>query len=179
MKTVIALLAPVSVVFAAAPLSVNASEEAGSTVQPLVVISDDNSHVAIPALEVVRTRDAWRRVWATHVGKDVDSVDAPTMDVDFDRCMVVATFRGQKVNTSKVSIESIARDEGTLRIRLSDVGYQSSGKGESKRPFAFVVLAKSDDGVVVEENVQRYLGRPPVWREWLRSQARDGDRKKR
>jgi hypothetical protein len=90
--------------------------------------------------------------------------------------MVVAIFRGRKFNVTKVSIDSIVRSEGLIRIRLGDVSYQTVGHSDSKQSYAFVVLAKSNDSVVVEQNVQQYKGQPPKWAEWRRTQASDSDR---
>ena len=122
-------------------------------VKPLVVISGANSNVTSPSLAVIQTDEQWQRVWAKHLGTTVDDAYRAAMEVDFDRCMVVAVFRGSTRNVRGVAIDSVSMVGESIRIRLTDVGYQTGGKDNDKpldRPYAIIVLPKSAKGVVVE-----------------------------
>src|SRR5439155_183235 len=133
------------------------------------------SRTAKPTLELVRTREEWNRVWATHLGTADDDAYGTKMDVDFERCMVIAVFRGERVNARGIQIDSTTEAGESIRIRLSDLRYQTAGKANKDppdRPYAFIVVAKSSKGIVAEENLQHYKGQPPEWKEWLRADSR-------
>jgi hypothetical protein len=151
-----------------------AAEDEKNT-KPPVVLSGADSHIVKPSLRLIMSDEAWKRAWAAHLGTTVDDAYRPEMGVDFDRYMVVAIFRGERVNTRRVAIESTSAIRGSTLIRIIDLGYQTAGKDNGKppdRPYAFVVLPKSTKGVIVEENVQQYKGEPPEWKEWSRIEAR-------
>ncbi len=154
--------------------------ENAESVKPFVVISGADSHVTKPSLAAIQVDEQWQRVWAQHLGTTVDDAYRAAMEVDFDRCMVVAVFRGSTRNVRGVTIDSVSAMGASTRIRLNDVGYQTGGKSSERpldRPYAFIVLPKSAKHVVVEENVQQYKGEPPVWKEWRRTEGRK-DRKR-
>ncbi len=157
---------------------VNSGARAGENadgIKPFVVISGADSHVTKPSLAAIQVDEQWQRVWAQHLGTTVDDAYRAAMEVDFDRCMVVAVFRGSTRNVRGVAIDSVSVRGESIRIRLDDVGYQTGGKSNERpldRPYAYIVLPKSAKQVVVEENVQQYKGKPPVWKEWLRIEGR-------
>jgi hypothetical protein len=159
--------------------TVAADNETGkSDLKPLVIINGADSRNAKPSLQVIRSTEEWKRVWAAHRGVAEGVADRFGMDVDFDRCMVVAIFRGARKSTHGIEISSTSDFGELIRIRCSDLTYQTAGKGNDappNTPYAFVVLTKSKKNVIVEANVQRYLGQPPVWKEWMRTDQRKVD----
>jgi hypothetical protein len=132
----------------------------------LVVVSGANSKVSNSSLERITTAKEWAKAWARHLGTTEDDPYRPNFDVDFEHCLVVAIFRGNQVNTRGVKVESIAESADRIRIRFKDVGYQTVDNGEPSppdRPYAFVVVPKTDKAIVLEEDVQSYKDHPPVW----------------
>ena len=123
-----------------------------------------------------------------HLGKDMREFDThynihqvPT--IDFDRCMVIAVFRGAGWNSSGISAVSIS-DTDRVVFRFDDRSYQTSsdfttdGKlnvdtdddrgGNKVTPFGIFVVPRSEKELVLENNVQNLKGRPPVWKEVAR-----------
>ena len=151
-----------------------AESETGLRAQkPLVVISGADSHVMKPAFERYASPDDWTRAWAKHLGTTVEDHYRAVLDVDFDRCLVVAIFQGAKVNARGIRIESIREGAESIYIRFEELGYQSVVGPNSKpkppeRPYAFIVLPKSSKRIVIEENVQSIKNAPPKWQERAR-----------
>jgi hypothetical protein len=149
-----------------------AAEPTPKTIKPVAVFSGANSRIEQPSLEVVTSADGWDRLWAKHLGTTTDDAYRPLAEVDFDCCMVVAILPGNQVNVRGVKIESIIDEKDALRIRFDNVGYQTAGESNRKppdKPYAFVILPKSDKTIVTEENAQIYNGQPPQWKEWRRA----------
>jgi hypothetical protein len=124
--------------------------------------------------EFVRVTDsaAWLELWAKHTGLDKEKLawsDA-TPKVDFTRCMVVAYFRGKTVNTRGEELQAAEEGDGTLRLRFRSSGYQSasfSGEdhGVAAVSYGIWVLPRNTKAIVIEEDVQSLIGKPPVWKE--------------
>jgi hypothetical protein len=79
--------------------------------------------------------------------------------------MIVTMFKGSSVNSHGLRIDSVTETTHAVTVRFDDISYQVSGEGNRVAPYAFVLLPKSEKPVVLEENVQQYLGEPPVWKE--------------
>jgi len=161
--------------------SVGWAVENSDSFRPFVVMSGADSHVTKPSLTVIQGNEQWQRVWEEHVGTTVDDAYRAAMEVDFDRCMVVVVFRGLTRNVRGIAVDSVSASGESIRIRLNDVGYQTGGKGNDRpldRPYVFIILPKSTKDIVVEENVQKYKGEPPEWKDWLRTGGRKTLRQK-
>jgi hypothetical protein len=147
------------------------NSELQNAVKPIVVMAGADSNVHGFSNQRITTPDDWASIWSGHLGKSVDDAYRPTLEVDFDRCLVVAIFRGEEVNVRGIKINSTFETKDSIVIRFEDVGYQTSGADNNKRPdrpYAFVVLPKTSKSIVLEENTQRYKGAPPVWTQCAR-----------
>lgn len=147
------------------------TEKAPIASKPLVVLAGANSHIHKPSFQRITTPAAWARTWASHLGTSTDDAYRPTLEVDFDRCLVVAVLCGDEVNVRGMEVASIRDSAESLFIRVERMYYQTAGEGNNKppdRPYAFIVLPKTDKNIVLEENTQQYSGRPPVWKQWVR-----------
>ena len=142
-------------------------------VRPLVTWWGAHSRASGAAANYLRIVDAedWRKLWQTHAGEDVDDhVRAVTFpDIDFERCMVVAVFAGDSVNTAGVAIQSITDKGNRLVVRFDQIAHSSQGKSaDSCRPFALALLPASRLPLVFEEDVRDLKDETPVWKERAR-----------
>jgi hypothetical protein len=135
--------------------------------RPLVVVDGDDSKVTRGALVCVSTDKEWNETWAEHVGIKVEHVLEKRLEVDFSRVMVVAVFLGDSVNCNGIEVTEILESPSFLTIRVTRRGYQSHishRPDPPERPYAFIVLPKSDKEIVLEEDRQRLKGQPPLWK---------------
>ena len=157
---------PACAVFVAFYLQSAGAAEKTVNALPLVVLSGADSHCTQPSYELIKKSSELTKAWAKHLGTSEDDAYRPAMVVDFDRCMVVAIFRGEQGNVRGIELEPVIEGNTALTIRFSDLGYQTGGKSNFKppdRPYAFIVVPKSSKSIVLEENVQQYKGQPPIW----------------
>lgn len=148
---------------------------------PCVTWSGSASHI-LKGLEVLRltTADDWTKAWTRHMGDAIEknSFNEPVIpEVDFDRFMVLAIFRGKSVNNNGEYIVSIDEHAEHLLVRFDSHSFQSASfgggpdPGQSVVPYGLFVLARSAKELVVEENVQDLIGAPPKWKEQARFPA--------
>lgn len=120
---------------------------------------------------VLNSQD-WVELWARHSGqakKDLEWSGAYPK-IDFTRCMVVASFHGKTVNTRGEELQAVDEVDGKLRLRFWSSGYQTMSlggedKGDPAVSYGIWVLPRSTKAVVIEENVQDLIGKPPIWKE--------------
>jgi hypothetical protein len=140
--------------------------------KPLVTLSGANSHVRKPAYERIATPEDWRRVWTSHLGTLPDSFYGSRFEVDFDHCLVVAIFRGEETNIRGIQIESLSDSADSVVIRFVELGYQTAGSDNNKppdRPYAFLVLPKTNKSIILEERIEsKDVRQPPRWIERAR-----------
>lgn len=123
----------------------------------------------------IRSLDELRRAWNHHTGRAVDApLDAPEAisRVDFATSEVLAIFGGEGFNSSGIQIVE-ATDEGDVRrVRYESLSFQTmstrdddeSGGAVPAWEFGFFLLPKTQQDLLVEENVQSMIGEPPVWK---------------
>jgi hypothetical protein len=153
-----------SVIVICGPLAV----AVGQASQPLVVISGTDSHVSKPSYERVTTPESWARIWASHLGTSKDDAYRPLLEVDFDRCLVVAVFRGDETNIRRLQVDSLSETADSVVIRFTELGYQTAGDSNDKppdRPYAFIVVFKTSKRIVLERNFPNMLSTVPEWNE--------------
>ncbi|MCO6044568.1 hypothetical protein NG895_11685 [Aeoliella sp. ICT_H6.2] len=164
MRTVLAaglLLFFVGVVQAQPPASEMSSQ--------LVVLSDQDSHVTIAGFGRIDSPQRWTRVWLEHLGLDprYDTPNRAAMEVDFERCMVVAIFGGTTANTAGYKVASVIETTDSVVVRFEANTSQSAGPdggAERTTPYAFVVLPKTNKPIVMQQGVRQYIGEPPTWK---------------
>src|SRR5205085_2843738 len=107
-----------------------------------------------------RDEAAWQALWGAHTGRDpaaggvMDRHAAPL--VNFDRCLVVAFFRGAATNEDGELVRELAQTADGLRVRFSSDGFQSASisgpdRGVKTRPFGIWVLPATAGSIVIEE----------------------------
>ncbi len=147
--------------------------EKASTLKPLEAISGADSQVRKLSYERITDSETWTRASVNHLGTTKEDAYRSLCEVDFERCSVVVIFRGEQVNVRGIEIDSLIETGDSTVIRFNELGYQTRQRVGEKpeppdRPYAFVVLPKTNKAFVLEENVQNIIGDPPVWKECAR-----------
>lgn len=145
--------------------------------KPGVTFRGEHSSIAKKRYVKITDAQAWAKLWSEHIGKPIkrdygyyyNPNNVPV--IDFDRHMVVAIFQGEKWNSAGVKVhEILAGDE--LTLRFDDLSYQTTviemgddntPKQKKSKPFGMFVLPKTDKAIVLQENVQGLIGKPPKW----------------
>jgi hypothetical protein len=124
-----------------------------------------------PGFTLVRDEESWRDLWQEHTAADAGTTGrhfAP--QVDFERCMVVAYFRGLATNEDGETVRAVDEADEHVRIRFVSDTFQTAsfdGSGGTVRtsPFGIWVLPATTKAVVVEEGNAELKDRPLKWRE--------------
>jgi len=145
--------------------------------KPAVTFRGEHSAIAKKRYVKITDDQAWAKLWGEHIGKPVrreygyfyNPLNVPV--IDFKNNMVVAIFQGATWNTAGVTVKQLL-DGDELTLRFDDHGYQTTviemgdgdtPKQEKSKPFGMFVLPKTDKAIVLEENVQSRIGKPPKW----------------
>jgi hypothetical protein len=181
MSTLSRVLAVLGTVATAAVLVAFAQPELGKPGPghgALVELSGRESKIIKQEFARVTSHEEWSRLWRRHVGAGENDMEAAIglPKIDFDRCMVVAFFRGQSMNTNGEGLSEAEEVDGTLRLRFDSYGFQTASfngedQGVKGHSYGFWVLPKSKKPVLIEENVQDLIGKPPIWKEKTRLDA--------
>lgn len=123
-----------------------------------------DSDVIEPSVEFVTDINRWENLWSQHHNVSNNRRPVPVPAVDFKNEMVLAVFRGNGTNSRGYYVHEILEQGATFTVRIDEHSYQTSGGAEAVTPYGFFVLPATDYAVVVEENVQGLLNKPPLWK---------------
>jgi hypothetical protein len=140
----------------------------------LTVLTGDDSHITKTAYRRVGSSSEWKKTWLSHLGLKNGTIYRTAMEVDFNRCMVIAMFSGTSVNSCGYHIGSVRENKDAIVVRFDHISFQTDGPGggaDYVTPDAFIVLPKSQEPVVLEEIVQIYKNHAPEWKEIVRLSA--------
>jgi hypothetical protein len=174
MKRLMAMLVVVAVSLCNILIGVAAEDTAQKITRPLVTLTGTDSCVTHRSCFRVMSEEEWINILQRHKGEkeskdyDLQNNTRGLPIVDFKKCMVIAVFQGSGLNSAGLKATQILDENARIVLRIEDKSYQTmgpSGGGEKVSVYGFFVLPRSDKPVVVEENVQQYLGEPPVWKE--------------
>jgi hypothetical protein len=149
-------------------------EPAVTGIKPCVTLTGADSRVAERGYHRITSMNEWVDVWRKHKGSpeggEYDHYYNPLgiPAIDFDRFMVIAVFQGAGMNSAGLDAVWLSPDEDRIVVRFDDKSYQTlgpDGGGKHVAVFGFFVLPRSSKPVLLEENVQRLIGKPPVWKE--------------
>ncbi len=87
--------------------------------KPLMLLSGTDSHVTKPSCSRIDNFEEWTRMWCSHLGKMKDDAYRPHLEIDFERCMVIAIFRGEERNIRGMEIASMLENPESIVIRVS------------------------------------------------------------
>ena len=165
-----------------APSRANAQDPAGpaAALAPLVTWSGPDSAIKEATFQRITDETTWLRLWEKHTSRAAlrDNIGRPLIPkINFERCMVVAIFKGTQVNSNGVVVESIVQEPDRIVFRFDVSGYQTaaglddrSGRGGAVdcTPFGIFVMPRSSKSLVIEEDVQGLKDHPPQWKERAR-----------
>jgi hypothetical protein len=149
--------------------------------EPLVSLKGAHSDIAERRFDLVATEEAWRELWAEHRGKkDADARRAwqTVPEIDFERCLVIAFFRGSAWNCDGEYVVSVSDRGDDLLLRFDSHTYQTAGPdggGVQVTPYGLWILPRTEKAITIEENVQGLIGQPAKWKvqHVFAAQARD------
>lgn len=145
-----------------------------AVISPCVALAGADSHVSERGYFRITSLKDWTRMWQKHKGLKQDEEYDLGFDraglplVDFDRFMVIAVFQGSGWNSAGLRAVSIVEEQERIVFRFDDKSYQTAGPhggGKQVTAYGFFVIPRSTKPVVLEENVQNLIGKPPVWEE--------------
>jgi hypothetical protein len=153
-----------------------AAQPQPAVTKPLVTLAGANSRIESPTYLRITTAKDFQATFMQHLGKEAkDFNDHYNPDgfptINFDRCMVIAVFAGKSWNSVGMYASQINDNENQITVRFDHRSYQTSGGADAVVPYGFFVVPRSDKAVILEENVQQYIGGEPVWKERARFQA--------
>lgn len=147
--------------------------------RPYVVLTGTNTHIKARGCSLIATADEWVDLWLRHTGQSTEGMyfdgkykywtnpgGVPT--VDFTRCVVVALFQGPGLNSEGLDVAAVVTEGEATVLRLAEKWYQSMGNGNNAAVYGFFVMPRTDKVLVIEENDQHTIGRPPIWKERAR-----------
>ncbi|MEK7310063.1 MAG: SBBP repeat-containing protein [Planctomycetota bacterium] len=107
---------------------------------------------------LVKTKEEWAKMWQHHSPND----NIP--EIDFTEEMCVGIFAGQRSNSWGIKVVSITEEIDKILFKYEHLWYQTMGEADNATPFGIFVLPYSDKKVILEENVQGYIGGSPLWK---------------
>ena len=142
--------------------------------KPLAVHSGHDSKITTPQYKLLTSDKEWQNIWASHLGTRADDYYRQAFEVDFEKCMVIAILRGNRINVRGIKINNVINKSDVIVIRFNDVGYQTASSANEvdtsppDKPFAFVIIPKAVKDIALEDDTQIYKNEPPVWKEIAR-----------
>jgi hypothetical protein len=138
----------------------NSQQLRGTPLQARQVIAGGNSKINEQKCVRVMAPAEWTELWATH-----SPSNTPPPQIDFDKEMVLGFFQGQGVNCTGIAPLHILDCQDTFEVFVRGQYFQSSGGFVPARAFGFFVVPKSAKRLLVKENIQGYIGGPPIWKQ--------------
>lgn len=135
--------------------------------------SGAHSGVSGGRVEFATSWTEWERIWLDHIAGSKDP--APPYTVDFETEMVVAVFGGAKSNSRGYFVDEILRGSTGWIVRIDETTYQTFGPADDVTPYGFFVFPRVETSVLVEENVQGELNKPPIWKQTAHSPRQDAE----
>lgn len=97
--------------------------------------------------------------------------ELPKANIDFKKNLIVAVYKGKMVNCSGISIVNAVENDGIITVFLKGNYYQTFHSGlddnyqvDTSTPYLIFALPKSSKKILIEEDVQNYIGGPPLWK---------------
>ncbi len=142
---------------------------------PFVTWSGPDSAIKDAAFVRIATAQAWEKLWEQHSGaplKRGNVGQAFIPQINFDKCIAIGIFVGEKTNSNGVVLDSIREEDGRVLLRFDESTYQTASgpndgpdSGVKCRPYGIFVIPKTSLPITVEENQQGLKDQPPRWKE--------------
>ena len=175
-KLALAMVGAVILVGLSAVTFLGKDEERQAIINPYISWSGAHSKVAETKYFKITDSKEWEKLWHRHAG---EKSDVPA--VNFEVCMVIAIFHGRHFNSAGIVI-TITEEGGQIRFRFDDDSYQTLGDDEKGgavevEDYGIFVIPRSTKPLVLEEDVQRLLDKPPIWKERARFEGETREQK--
>lgn len=140
---------------------------------PLMVMTGHESDVAEARYRLAASQEVFDEVWVGHMGDRVTRAaqgwPMPPR-IDFEACEAIFIFGGASTNTNGYRVMETIEAADAVTIRFEDISFQTSSldgadAGVRARPWAMLLIEKTDKTVVLEQNVQGLIGGDPIWKE--------------
>jgi len=173
-----ALLGAAGVVMAGAAILGRAGP--GQTL-PYVQWAGADSKRTEPGFVFIRDEAAWRALWGSHTGTDTTLGGAMRRhvapDVNFERCAVVAFFRGRTTNVDGETVHEVDESPERVRVRFIADTFQTASfdgpdHGVATTPYGIWVIPATNKTIVIEEGRRSLINDPVKWVEVKRFDAR-------
>lgn len=141
---------------------------------PPVQWAGARSGISEPGFRLIADFEAWRDLWQAHRGECAERAHQGWVtppEVDFERFMVVACFRGEAARNNGERAEAVFRRGDSLVVRFDSVTFQTASFGDEPAPevagtpYGLWVVERFEGPVILEENRQGLIGGEPIWRE--------------
>jgi hypothetical protein len=150
----------------AAPRAFAQNPAAPRPTAPLFVLSGRDTKCDRTGFLRLRDATAWNALWAAHQGLPAEEsfhAEKTFADVDFTHVEVLALLPGAITNTRALQVLAVLDEPDRRVVRFDGLTFQTFGKAVAVRPYAFVLLARDDRPLIVEENVQNLKNEPARW----------------
>jgi hypothetical protein len=150
-----------------------AREPEKAVTKPYASLWGANSKVKKKSYHLIGSPKEMDEVWSRHRGNtDFEYNGRP--EVDFDRCLVVAIFEGESANTAGIECKEVLDEAKSITFRFRNRCYQTAQTARSASAYGFFVIPRTTKPIIIEEDIQHVLGRPPVWKERIRLDPKPG-----
>jgi hypothetical protein len=141
--------------------------------RPLLTMTGRTSEIDEPMYRLAASQAVFDDLWVRHLGERVPRAAQGwpmTPQIDFDRVSAILIFGGDRINCNGYRIMEISEEPDALTIRFERISYQTVAmepehRGDAVRPWAMLVIPRTERTVFLEENVQAIIGHPPEWRQ--------------
>ncbi|MCA9310295.1 MAG: hypothetical protein KDA21_03765 [Phycisphaerales bacterium] len=150
-------------------------QQAERAERPVMVMTGPNSEIQTLRYRLARSQEVFDELWKEHMGERIDRAAQGwplTPTVDWDGYSALLIFGGQHVNSNGYHVIEVIEEADAQVVRVRRATYQTMAMGDGEidhgnpvHPWAMVLLPATRKTVVLEEDAQSMLGRPPVWKE--------------
>ena len=144
--------------------------------KPVFVWTGVDSRIDRERFVLCRSQEDIESLWKEHTRCEDGNARCFCPEVDFDSFMIIGIFAGKGAPLG-ISVESASEEKSYLRLRYRINTAQSAGVAANRRNgagpkeprgYVLAVLPRSGKTIVVEQDAERGLNEPPVWKERAR-----------
>lgn len=140
--------------------------------EPLMVMAGHDSEIDVERYVLASSQQAFDEQWIAHQGDRVARAAQGwpmTPQIDFESCAAIFIFGGDAFNSNGFRVVDIIEGAGVVKVRFEPISFQTSSlEGEDPgirvRPWAMVLIERTDRTIILEEDVQGLIGGEPIWK---------------
>ena len=138
--------------------------------KPYVTFMGHDSRITDIRFLRITDHESWVALWRDHRGAEMpkNASGWPNVpQVDFERCQVIAIFRGEGWNCNGEYLVSMTDRGAGWRLRVDSSTFQTfgpDGGGVRVTSYGMFVIPRGMGSITLESNVQALKGLPPEWK---------------